>query len=103
MRRRPRQQLPEPRAQRSFTDPESQMMKTNDGFQYALNAQAVVDECAQVMVFAACSSHFTGTAATGRNGTSATTPARRGSARAIIPPRHLVCRPPASTRQLLQP
>ncbi len=35
---------PNPKAQRSFTDPESRMMKTNDGFHYAYNAQAVVDE-----------------------------------------------------------
>jgi transposase len=41
---------PEGRAQRNFTDPESRMMKTNDGFQYAFNAQAVVDEGAQVII-----------------------------------------------------
>jgi transposase len=46
------QATPEPRAQRSFTDPESRMMKTNDGFQHAFNAQAVVDEEAQVIVAA---------------------------------------------------
>ena len=33
-----------------FTDPESRMMKTNDGYQYAFNAQAMVDEGAQVIV-----------------------------------------------------
>lgn len=38
------------RAQRNFTDPESRMMKTTDGFHYAFNAQAVVDEEAQVIV-----------------------------------------------------
>jgi transposase len=41
---------PSGRAQRNFTDPESRMMKTNDGYQYAFNAQAVVDEGAQVIV-----------------------------------------------------
>ena len=41
---------PNPKAQRSFTDPESRMMKTNDGFQFAYNAQAVVDEGSQVIV-----------------------------------------------------
>ncbi len=41
---------PAGRAQRNFTDPESRMMKTNDGYQYALNAQAMVDEEAQVIV-----------------------------------------------------
>ncbi len=41
---------PEGRAQRNFTDPESRMMKTTDGFQYAYNAQAVVDEEAQVIL-----------------------------------------------------
>ena len=41
---------PAGRAQRSFTDPESRMMKTTDGFNYAFNAQAVVDEEAQVIV-----------------------------------------------------
>lgn len=41
---------PEGRAQRSFTDPEARMMKTNEGFQYAFNAQAVVDEEAQVII-----------------------------------------------------
>jgi len=41
---------PPGRAQRNFTDPESRMMKTTDGFHYAFNAQAVVDEEAQVIV-----------------------------------------------------
>ncbi len=41
---------PQSRAQRNFTDPESRMMKTTDGFHYAFNAQAVVDEEAQVVV-----------------------------------------------------
>jgi transposase len=43
---------PADRAQRSFTDPESRMMKTNDGFHYAYNAQAVVDEHSQVVIAA---------------------------------------------------
>ena len=41
---------PTDKAQRSFTDPESRMMKTVDGFHYAYNAQAVVDEYSQVVV-----------------------------------------------------
>jgi transposase len=41
---------PHGRAQRSFTDPESRMMKTTDGFNYAFNAQAMVDEEAQVIL-----------------------------------------------------
>lgn len=43
---------PETKAQRNFTDPEARMMKTNDGFQYAYNAQAVVDEASQVVLAA---------------------------------------------------
>lgn len=42
--------VPDKKAQRNFTDPESRMMKTNDGFHYAYNAQAVVDEEAQVVI-----------------------------------------------------
>jgi transposase len=41
---------PTTKAQRNFTDPESRMMKTNEGFQYGYNAQAVVDEESQVIV-----------------------------------------------------
>ena len=41
---------PNPKAQRSFTDCDAPMMKTNDGFHYAYNAQAVVDEGSQVIV-----------------------------------------------------
>ena len=41
---------PEPRAQRNFTDPDARMMKTTDGFHYAYNGQAVVDEQAQVIL-----------------------------------------------------
>ncbi len=43
---------PEPKAQRNFTDPDARMMKTNDGFHYAYNGQAVVDEASQVVVAA---------------------------------------------------
>lgn len=39
-----------PKAQRSFTDPDARMMKTNDGFHYAYNAQAVADDESQVVV-----------------------------------------------------
>ena len=41
---------PKPSAQRSFTDPESRMMKTRNGLDYAFNAQAVVDEKSQVVL-----------------------------------------------------
>jgi hypothetical protein len=41
---------PKGKTQRSFTDPEARMMKTTDGFHYAYNAQAVVDEHSQVVV-----------------------------------------------------
>jgi transposase len=43
---------PKPSAQRNFTDPEARMMKTNHGFTYAFNAQAVVDEQSQVALCA---------------------------------------------------
>ncbi|MGH3010198.1 MAG: IS1182 family transposase [Gaiellaceae bacterium] len=43
---------PKPSAQRNFTDPESRMMKTNHGWAYAFNAQAVVDEANQVVLAA---------------------------------------------------
>lgn len=43
---------PKPSAQRNFTDPEARMMKTNHGFAYAFNAQAVVDEEHQVVLAA---------------------------------------------------
>ncbi|MHB1511364.1 MAG: transposase, partial [Acidimicrobiales bacterium] len=38
--------------QRNFTDEDARMMKTNEGFQYAYNAQAVVDEKSQVIIAA---------------------------------------------------
>jgi len=41
---------PEPKAQRNFTDPESRIMKTPDGFQQCYNAQVAVDERSQVIV-----------------------------------------------------
>ena len=41
---------PREKEQRSFTDPEARMMKTTDGFHYAYNAQAVVDEYSQVII-----------------------------------------------------
>ena len=44
---------PDPKAQRNFTDPESRVMPTKDGFQQCYNAQAGVDAKAQVVV--ACS------------------------------------------------
>lgn len=43
---------PKPSSQRNFTDPEARMMKTNQGFNYAFNAQAVVDESHQVVLAA---------------------------------------------------
>jgi transposase len=43
---------PDKKAQRNFTDPESRMMKTTDGFRYAYNAQTVVDEASQVVLAA---------------------------------------------------
>jgi transposase len=47
------QAVPEPRAQRNFTDPESRIMKNSDGaFVQAYNAQAVVDEAHQVITAA---------------------------------------------------
>ena len=42
---------PKDRAQRNFTDPDSRVMKTNDGsFHYCYNAQTVVDDAHQVIV-----------------------------------------------------
>ena len=43
---------PKPKAQRSFTDPDARMMKTNHGFGYAYNAQAAADEFSQVVLAA---------------------------------------------------
>ncbi|CAN5865129.1 hypothetical protein BH24ACT15_BH24ACT15_37880 [soil metagenome] len=41
---------PNPKAQRSFTDADARMMKTDHGFGYAHNAQAAADEHSQVIV-----------------------------------------------------
>jgi transposase len=41
---------PDPKAQRNFTDPDSRIMKSKDGFVQAYNAQAVVDAHAQIIV-----------------------------------------------------
>lgn len=41
---------PDPKAQRNFSDPESRIMKTKDGFDQCYNAQAVVDAASHVIV-----------------------------------------------------
>jgi transposase len=41
---------PDPKAQKNFTDPESRIMKSKDGFVQAYNAQAAVDAKAQIIV-----------------------------------------------------
>ena len=41
---------PDPKAQRNFTDPESRIMKTKDGFIQGYNGQAAVDGHAQIIV-----------------------------------------------------
>src|SRR5205814_4010650 len=41
---------PDAKAQRNFTDPESRILKTKDGFIQGYNAQAAVDGEAQVIV-----------------------------------------------------
>ena len=41
---------PEPKAQRNFTDPESLILKTKDGYIQGYNAQAAVDAHAQIIV-----------------------------------------------------
>ena len=46
----PRSKEPDPKAQKNFTDPESRIMKTKDGFIQGYNAQAAVDATAQVIV-----------------------------------------------------
>ena len=43
---------PKLKTQRNFTDPEARMMKTGRGFDYAFNAQAVVDEAHQIVLAA---------------------------------------------------
>jgi transposase len=46
----PPSEHPDPKAQKNFTDPESRIMKTKDGFIQGYNAQAAVDAQAQVIV-----------------------------------------------------
>jgi transposase len=46
---------PPAKAQRNFTDPQSRIMKTRDGFIQGFNAQAAVDATAQVIVAATVS------------------------------------------------
>ena len=41
---------PDPKVQKNFTDPESRIMKSKDGFVQAFNAQAAVDAEAQIIV-----------------------------------------------------
>ena len=41
---------PDPKAQKNFTDPESRIMKSKDGFVQAFNAEAAVDAEAQIIV-----------------------------------------------------
>jgi transposase len=47
---KPSSGVPDDKAQRNFTDPESRIMKTKDGFVQGYNAQAAVDAKAQVIV-----------------------------------------------------
>ena len=46
----PREAKPSDKAQRNFTDPESSIQKTSDGFIQGYNAQVAVDEIFQVIV-----------------------------------------------------
>ncbi|MCI0409552.1 MAG: IS1182 family transposase [Acidobacteria bacterium] len=46
----PQEAKPPAKAQRNFTDPESKIQKTGDGFIQGYNAQVVVDEGSQVIV-----------------------------------------------------
>ncbi len=41
---------PDPKAQKNFTDPESRIMKSKDGYVQAYNAQAAVDAASQIIV-----------------------------------------------------
>jgi hypothetical protein len=47
---KPSSGAPDGKAQRNFTDPESRILKSKDGFVQAYNAQAAVDGTAQVIV-----------------------------------------------------
>lgn len=46
----PPSDVPEPKAQRNFTDPESRILKTKDGYIQGYNAQVAVDAQAQIIV-----------------------------------------------------
>jgi transposase len=46
----PHNEEPSPKAQRNFTDPESRILKTKDGYIQGYNAQAAVDGQAQIIV-----------------------------------------------------
>jgi transposase len=46
----PASATPDPKAQRNFTDPESRILKTKDGYIQGYNAQAAVDAEAQIIV-----------------------------------------------------
>jgi len=46
----PPSDAPAPKAQRNFTDPESRILKTKDGYIQGYNAQAAVDAQAQIIV-----------------------------------------------------
>ena len=46
----PASATPDPKAQRNFTDPESRILKTKDGYIQGYNAQAAVDAKAQIIV-----------------------------------------------------
>jgi Transposase DDE domain/Transposase domain (DUF772) len=46
----PPSEEPDPKAQRNFTDPESRILKTKDGYIQGYNAQAAVDGQAQIIV-----------------------------------------------------
>ena len=48
--RKPPTGVPKPEAQRNFSDPESRIMNTREGFQQCYNAQAAVDADSQVIV-----------------------------------------------------
>lgn len=52
--------VPDPKAQRSFTDPDSRIMLSKpDGFIYGYNAQALVDDTSQVIVATAITTEAT--------------------------------------------
>lgn len=47
---KPISEMPADKAQRNFTDPDSRVLLTKDGFIQGYNAQAAVDSCAQIIV-----------------------------------------------------